>query len=112
MFARFTRTGGARSVAPSSHRVKSRRTGAVAEPLECRQLLAHFAVIGDYTQGTPLRDVSNQIKSWNPDFIATVGDNWYSDPSIDDSVGQYFHSYISPYNGSYGSGSSSGNKFW
>jgi hypothetical protein len=82
------------------------------EPLELRRLLAVVGVIGDYTAGTPLRDVSNLIKSWNPDYIATVGDNWYSDPSIDDSVGQYFHDYISPYSGSYGAGSTSGNRFW
>jgi hypothetical protein len=84
----------------------------VCEALECRRLLSRFAVIGDFTSGSPLRDVSNQIKSWNPDYIVTVGDNYYFDSSIDTSVGQYFHDYISPYNGSYGSGSSSGNRFW
>lgn len=32
-----------------------------------------FAVIGDYgLAGQPLLDVSNLIKSWNPDFIVTV----------------------------------------
>src|SRR5947207_3800157 len=82
------------------------------EPLELRTLLSRFAVIGDYTDGTPLHDVASEIKSWNPDYIVTVGDNWYSDPSIDDSVGKNFHDYISPYSGSYGAGSSSGNRFW
>src|SRR4051812_14314464 len=44
------------------------------ELLEKRELLAKFAVIGDFTSGTPLRDVSNQIKSWNPAYVVTVGD--------------------------------------
>src|SRR5437762_11614633 len=85
---------------------------AVCEALEGRRLLSRFAVIGDFTAGSPLRDVSDRIKSWNPDYVVTVGDNWYSDNTIDDSVGRYFHDYISPYTGSYGSGSSNGNEFW
>jgi len=68
-----------------------------------------FAVIGDYGQaGQPLLDVSNLIKSWNPDFIVTLGDNNYPDGaawSIDDNIGQYFHEYIFKYKGKYGSGS-------
>lgn len=68
-----------------------------------------FAVIGDYGQaGQPLLDVSNLIKSWNPDFIVTVGDNNYPDGAaftMDDNVGQYFHEYIFRYKGKYGSGS-------
>ncbi len=68
-----------------------------------------FAVIGDYgIAGQPLLDVSNLIKSWNPDFIVTVGDNNYPDGaawSIDDNIGQYFHEYIFKYKGKYGSGS-------
>ncbi len=67
-----------------------------------------FAVIGDYGKaGTPERDVANRIKSWNPDFIITVGDNNYSygeATTIDRNIGQYFHDYIHPYNGSYGAG--------
>lgn len=68
-----------------------------------------FAVIGDYgIAGQPLLDVSNLIKSWNPDFIVTVGDNNYPDGAawtIDDNIGQYFHEYIYKYKGKYGSGS-------
>jgi hypothetical protein len=82
------------------------------QSLEPRQMLATFAVIGDFTDGKPLHDVASRIKSWNPDYVVTVGDNWYSDPSIDDSVGPSFHDYISPYLGSYGAGSTSGNRFW
>ncbi|GAB4498922.1 MAG: hypothetical protein OHK003_12870 [Anaerolineales bacterium] len=68
-----------------------------------------FGVIGDYGQaGQPLLDVSNLIKSWNPDFIVTVGDNNYPDGAaftMDDNVGQYFQEYIFRYKGKYGSGS-------
>lgn len=68
-----------------------------------------FAVIGDYgLAGQPLLDVSNLVKSWNPDFIVTVGDNNYPDgaaATIDDNVGQYFHEYIYQYKGKYGEGS-------
>lgn len=68
-----------------------------------------FAVIGDYgLAGQPLLDVSNLIKSWNPDFIVTVGDNNYpagQATTIDDNIGQYFHEYIYQYKGKYGEGS-------
>ena len=68
-----------------------------------------FAVIGDFgLAGQPLLDVSNLIKSWNPDFIVTVGDNNYPDgaaATIDDNIGQYFHEYIYEYSGKYGAGS-------
>lgn len=68
-----------------------------------------FAVIGDYgLAGQPLLDVSNLIKSWNPDFIVTLGDNNYPNGqafTIDDNIGQYFHEYIFNYKGKYGSGS-------
>lgn len=68
-----------------------------------------FAVIGDYgLAGQPLLDVSNLVKSWNPDFIVTAGDNNYphgQSSTIDDNIGQYFHEYIFRYKGKYGSGS-------
>jgi tartrate-resistant acid phosphatase type 5 len=67
-----------------------------------------FAVIGDYGfQGQPALDVSNQVRSWNPDFIITVGDNNYSNgeaATIDHNIGQYYHDFIHPYLGSYGAG--------
>ena len=38
----------------------------------------HFAVIGDYGDaGQAELDVANLVKSWNPDFIITTGDNNY-----------------------------------
>ncbi|MEN9563157.1 MAG: hypothetical protein RIR73_1401, partial [Chloroflexota bacterium] len=71
--------------------------------------LITFAVIGDYgLAGQQLLDVSNLIKSWNPGFIVTLGDNNYPNGqsyTIDDNIGQYFHEYIFKYKGKYGSGS-------
>lgn len=84
----------------------------IVERLESRRLLARVAVIGDFTSGTTLNGVSRMIKGWDPAAIVTVGDNYYYDTSIDTSVGQAFHDYISPYSGSYGAGSTTGNRFW
>jgi len=67
-----------------------------------------FAVIGDYGYaGQAELDVSNLVKSWNPDFIITLGDNNYENgaaTTIDQNIGQYYHDYISPYTGSFGTG--------
>lgn len=68
-----------------------------------------FAVIGDYGKwmngGEAL--VSAMIHSWNPDLILTTGDNNYeegADSTIDSNIGQFYHDYIFPYNGIFGSG--------
>jgi hypothetical protein len=82
-----------------------------------------FAVIGDYgSAGQPELDVANLVKSWHPDFIITTGDNNYQNGAantIDNNIGQYYHEFIYPYNGLYGSGatvnrffSSLGNHDW
>jgi tartrate-resistant acid phosphatase type 5 len=67
-----------------------------------------FAVIGDYGgNGGPERDVAELVKSWQPDFIITTGDNNYpsgSADTIDLTIGQFYHSFISPYNGKFGEG--------
>ncbi len=67
-----------------------------------------FAVIGDYGESSqPELDVANRVKSWNPDFIITTGDNNYPDgaaSTIDANIGQYYHAFIHPYTGSYGAG--------
>jgi tartrate-resistant acid phosphatase type 5 len=67
-----------------------------------------FAVIGDYGGGgQPEADVAGLVGSWQVDFIITVGDNNYPDgaaDTIDQNVGQFYHAYISPYNGGFGSG--------
>ncbi|MGB5893721.1 MAG: metallophosphoesterase, partial [Ignavibacteriaceae bacterium] len=78
--------------------------------LSCSCLLAQkFASIGDYGDaGSDELAVANLVKSWNPDFIITLGDNNYPDgetSTIDANIGQYYHQYIYPYVGSYGEGS-------
>lgn len=74
-----------------------------------------FAVIGDYGQGGPGEmEVSLLVKSWNPDFVATVGDNNYPDgaaETIDGNIGRFYHSYISPYAGRFGQGAKA-NRFF
>lgn len=66
---------------------------------------ARFAVIGDYGRDTGAEaDVAALVKSWNPDFIITVGDNnyWFGSAStIDRNVGQYYVEFIYPYSGKY-----------
>jgi hypothetical protein len=73
------------------------------------QSAVQFAVIGDYGKaGTGEKAVADMVKSWNPDFIVTVGDNNYntgSQKTIDANIGQYYHDYIGSYTGQYGPGS-------
>jgi hypothetical protein len=74
-----------------------------------------FAVIGDYGQaGNAENNVALRVKSWNPAFIVTAGDNNYdsgSAASIDANIGQYYHSFIFPYTGGYGQGASENHFF-
>jgi tartrate-resistant acid phosphatase type 5 len=74
-----------------------------------------FAAIGDFGSDTANElDVSNLVKSWNPDFIISLGDNNYPDgeaATIDANIGKYYREYIYPYNGSFGAGAAT-NKFW
>ena len=74
-----------------------------------------FAVIGDYGQaGQPELDVANLVKSWAPDLIITTGDNNYplgEQSTIDQNIGQYYHDFIYPYSGSYGTGAAE-NRFF
>jgi tartrate-resistant acid phosphatase type 5 len=69
-----------------------------------------FAVIGDYGADTTAEgDVARLVKSWEPDFILTVGDNNYDSGSaatIDANIGKYYHEYIYRYAGAYGIGAS------
>ncbi|MBU0764808.1 MAG: metallophosphoesterase [Bacteroidetes bacterium] len=65
-----------------------------------------FAIIGDFRDATTgTYEVSELIKSWDPEFIVTVGDNYnpYAG-TIDEQVGQYYHEFIYPYYGAYGEG--------
>lgn len=92
----------------------SRRTAAPsATPTPLSGI--RFAVIGDYgLDGPGLQQVADLVKSWNPDFIITTGDNNYPDGSantIDNNIGKYFHDFIAPYKGKFGGGSSQ-NRFF
>jgi len=83
-------------------------TASICGPADVR-----FAVIGDFGEAGPVEeDVANQVKSWNPEFIITVGDNNYDNgeaATIDANVGQSYHEFIGNYSGSYGSGAVSNN---
>jgi len=74
-----------------------------------------FAVIGDYGSGNHIeRDVAQMVEGWKPDFIATVGDNNYpigGAETIDQNIGKFFHAFISPYKGNYGTGATT-NRFF
>jgi Ca2+-binding RTX toxin-like protein len=74
---------------------------------------AKFAVIGDYgVKNSYELAVSRLVKSQNPDFIVTVGDNTYgSQNSPDDAIGQFYSDYIGNYKGRYGTGSET-NRFF
>lgn len=90
-----------------------------ARPVQAAQIT--IGVIGDYGSAylggsslSNVQKVASLIKSWNPDFIITTGDNNYPDgeaSNIDTNIGQFFHEYIHPYVGTFGSGSVS-NRFW
>ena len=79
-----------------------------------------FAIIGDF--GSELQselDVSQMVESWNPSFIGTTGDNVYTADNVDGfsaldrKIGRYYHDFIYPYYGGFGSGSPTGtNRFF
>jgi hypothetical protein len=79
-----------------------------AGEVEAQDVCARFAVIGDFGEvGQPAADVAALVKSWNPEFIITTGDNNYPSgaaATIDANIGQYYHEFIYPYTGSYGEG--------
>ncbi len=87
---------------------------AAAQPVQTPGTM-RFAVIGDYGSGSSNeRDVANLVNSWNPDLVITMGDNNYSSgaaSTIDKNIGQFYHQYIAPYQGTYGAGAST-NAFW
>jgi hypothetical protein len=74
-----------------------------------------FGVTGDYGDGSQAEaDVANLVKSWNPDFIITTGDNNYPEgeaSTIDPHIGQFYHEFIYPYTGTFGSGATT-NRFF
>jgi hypothetical protein len=74
-----------------------------------------FAVFGDYGTGTPTAwHVALMIGSWKPDFVATVGDNFYPEgaaTTLDGAIGRFYHQYIAPYHGRYGKGADTNRYF-
>lgn len=74
-----------------------------------------FAVIGDFgLDGENEKRVSELVKSWNPEFILTLGDNNYprgEEETIDDNIGKYYSDFIHPYKGKYGEGAKK-NRFY
>ncbi|MEK6222228.1 MAG: metallophosphoesterase [Chloroflexota bacterium] len=68
----------------------------------------NFAVIGDYGDANQqLPAVAEMVLGWTPDFIVTLGDNNYpkgDSATIDTNIGKFFHAYIWPYSGEYGTG--------
>ncbi|QNP51364.1 metallophosphoesterase [Hymenobacter qilianensis] len=74
-----------------------------------------FAAIGDYGYaGRAEKEVADLVKSWDPEFIITLGDNNYElgdSATIDQNIGQYYHAYIHKYKGRYGP-SASTNRFF
>ena len=67
-----------------------------------------FAIIGDYGNNSwASRRTANLVKSWDPEFIITLGDNNYyrgEARTIDRNIGKHYHRYLYPYNGRYGKG--------
>lgn len=78
-------------------------------PLLTNMRSVRFAVIGDYGTGSQAEQaVATLVHSWRPDFIATTGDNNYPSgeaSTIDGNIGAYYHDFIAPYYGNYGTGS-------
>jgi hypothetical protein len=60
-----------------------------------------FAQIGDFGySGTAEKQVSGLVKSWNPDFIITTGDDNYNEgkySTLIENIGQYYGDYIYNY---------------
>jgi hypothetical protein len=59
---------------------------------------ALFAVIGDFGEDGPHEEaVAAMVKSWNPEFIITVGDNNYplgGTSTITDNIGKHYGDFI------------------
>jgi tartrate-resistant acid phosphatase type 5 len=71
--------------------------------------VTRFAVIGDFgVQSTAAAKVSELVRAEKPDFVITTGDNNYPDgaaDTIDPNIGRFYHDFIHPYVGKFGSGS-------
>jgi len=83
---------------------------------EKKSTSVRFSVIGDYgTESKGAQNVSTLLKSWDPDFIITTGDNNYPKgeaETIDKNIGAFYSQYIYPYRGEYDQSSVTHNHFW
>ena len=76
-------------------------------------MLTIVAVYGDIQGSTNAQTTATMVRSWNPESVMLVGDDYYeADGDIDNTIGKYYHDYISPYSGAYGAGSTTGNHIW
>lgn len=84
--------------------------------LSYSQTNVKFASIGDFGSGSADElAISNLVKSWNPEFIITVGDNNYpigAWATIDQNIGQFYRGFIHPYVGTYGPDTATINRFF
>lgn len=84
------------------------------DPSDCDAEL-RLAVIGDFGNASQReKDVADMVHGWAVDYVVTVGDNNYPNgkaSTIDKNIGQYYHDYIYPYQGSYGEGATE-NRFF
>ena len=80
-------------------------TSADPVAVEERVERVSFAVIGDFGASTEAEAaVAAMVNSWNPDFVATLGDNNYPNGeahTLDPNVGRFYSRYIHPYKGSF-----------
>ncbi|MEX2186781.1 MAG: metallophosphoesterase [Pirellulales bacterium] len=75
----------------------------------CDEPTIRFAAFGDYGQDGPDEAAAAElVKSWNVDFVVTLGDNNYgigAAETIDANVGKHYREFIGNYAGAYGDGS-------
>lgn len=80
---------------------------AVSAPLPFAPPIT-VGVIGDFGSDYPSTvQVANLVKSWQPQFVLTLGDNNYpsgSAATIDRNIGKFYHEFIGNYRGRYGAG--------
>ena len=71
-------------------------------------LAQRFVIIGDYGSSGPSEaNIAALVARLRPDFVVTTGDNNYpygEAETIDENIGRYFHAFIAPYRGRFGSG--------
>ncbi|RYD95054.1 MAG: alkaline phosphatase, partial [Sphingobacteriales bacterium] len=85
-----------------------------SQPIVCLFLLLNalpghaqkFAIIGDFGSNQKGgKRVAKLVKSWDPEFIITLGDNNYYrgyQRTIDRNIGKPYHHFLNPYKGKYG----------